>query len=128
MKFVETFVNVFRVPDLRRRVLFTLAMLAVYRIGGHIPTPGVNTEALQEYFKQAEGTALGMMDLFSGGQLSQLTIFALGIMPYITASIILQLLTVVFLTMRLVCTPWDRHLCVVVNPVSSVGQPVMPGS
>ncbi len=99
MKLVDTIVNVFRIPDLRRRVLFTLSMLAVYRIGGHIPTPGVNTEELQRLFQQAEGTALGFMDLFSGGQLSQLTIFALGIMPYITASIILQLLTIVIPTL-----------------------------
>ncbi len=131
MKFVETFVNVFRVPDLRRRVLFTLAMLAVYRIGGHIPTPGVNTEELQRYFEQAQGTALGMMDLFSGGQLSQLTIFALGIMPYITASIILQLLTVVIPTLeklknegelgRRKITQWTRYLTIGLSLIQSTG-------
>ena len=99
-KFLEAFLNVFRVPDLRKRVAFTLGLLAVYRIGAHIPTPGVNTAELERLFEQAAGTALGFLDLFSGGQLSQLTIFALGIMPYITASIILQLLTIVVPTLE----------------------------
>ena len=88
--------NIFRIPDLRKRILFTLALLAVYRLGGHIPTPGVNADKLQQFFEQNRGTFLGFVDLFSGGQLRRLTIFALGIMPYITASIILQLLTVVY--------------------------------
>ena len=82
MKFADAILNVFRIPDLRRRILFTLAMLAVYRIGGHIPTPGVDTAQLQEMFQAAQGTALGLMNMFSGGQLERLTIFALGIMPY----------------------------------------------
>src|SRR5512137_1707739 len=73
----------------------TLALLAVYRIGAHIPTPGMNGEALAAYFKAAQGTLLGLFDMFSGGALSQLSVFALGIMPYISSSIILQLLTVV---------------------------------
>src|SRR5437667_12633195 len=77
-------------------VMFNLAMLAVYRIGAHIPTPGINSDVLQAYFQQAQGSALGIFDLFSGGTLKRLTIFALGIMPYITSSIILQLMTVVF--------------------------------
>ena len=88
--------NIFRVPDLRRRVLFTLALLAVYRIGAHIPTPGINTDLLQQLFEQGRGSVLGIIDLFSGGNFRRLTIFALGIMPYITASIILQLMTVVW--------------------------------
>ena len=92
----EKLANIFRVPDLRKRVLFTLAMLAVYRLGSHIPTPGINTDQLQKAFKQQSGGLLGFYDLFSGGNLRRLTIFALGIMPYITASIILQLLTVVW--------------------------------
>ena len=87
--------NIFRVPDLRKRVLFTLGLLAVYRIGGHIPTPGINGDKLAQFFEQNRGSVLGFVDLFSGGNLRRLTIFALGIMPYITASIILQLLTVV---------------------------------
>jgi preprotein translocase subunit SecY len=93
---VQALKNILSIPDLRRRVLFTLAMLAVYRIGGHIPTPGINSEALVRLFEQQQGGILGFVDLFSGGYFSQLTIFALGIMPYITASIVLQLLTVVW--------------------------------
>src|SRR4051795_5320658 len=87
--------NVFAVSDLRKRVLFTLGLLAVYRVGGHIPTPGVNSEALKLLADQAASTMFGLYDMFSGKNLSQMTIFALGIMPYISASIILQLLTVV---------------------------------
>ena len=90
------FKNIWNIPDLRRRVLFTFAMLAVYRIGGHIPTPGINSDALMRMFQRQEGGILGFVDMFSGGFFSQLTIFALGIMPYITASIILQLLTVIW--------------------------------
>ncbi len=88
--------NIFRIPDLRKRILFTLAMLFVYRLGGHLPTPGINTSALESYFQGQAGGLFGFVDLFSGGQLRRMTIFALGIMPYITASIILQLLTVVY--------------------------------
>jgi preprotein translocase subunit SecY len=93
---LEKLANIFRVPDLRKRVLFTLGLLAVYRIGGHIPTPGINGDRLAQFFEQNRGSVLGFVDLFSGGNLRRLTIFALGIMPYITASIILQLLTVVY--------------------------------
>ena len=93
---IERFKNVFAIPELRKRVLFTLAILAVYRVGSHIPTPGVNAEALAILAEQARGTMFGLYDMFSGGNLSQVTIFALGIMPYISASIILQLLTVVW--------------------------------
>jgi preprotein translocase subunit SecY len=88
--------NIFSISDLRRRVLFTLAVLAIYRVGSVIPTPGVNTDALAELARQAEGTMFGLYNMFSGGNLAQVTIFALGIMPYISASIILQLLTVVW--------------------------------
>jgi preprotein translocase subunit SecY len=88
--------NIFAVPELRKRVLFTLAMLAVYRVGSHIPTPGINPEALALLAEQAKNTMFGLYDMFSGQNLSQMTIFALGIMPYISASIILQLLTVVW--------------------------------
>ncbi len=94
-KFFEAVANVFRIPDLRNRVLFTLAMLAIYRLGGHIPTPGIDANRLEEFFQQNQGTLFGFIDLFSGGMFRRLTIFALGIMPYITASIILQLLTIV---------------------------------
>src|ERR1700685_2266177 len=100
-KFFEALANVFRIPDLRKRVLFTLAMLAVYRIGAWIPTPGIDTIRFQEFFtRSAAGGFLGYFDLFSGGMLRRMTIFALGITPYITASIILQLLTVVVPTLE----------------------------
>jgi preprotein translocase subunit SecY len=95
-RFIEAFQNMFRIEDLRNRVLFTLALLAVYRIGAHIPTPGINIAELDRIFSQAAGSVLGIFDLFSGGNFRRLTIFALGIMPYITSSIILQLMTVVF--------------------------------
>src|SRR5918992_1075993 len=88
--------NLFAVTDLRNRVLFTLGLLGVYRVGAHIPTPGVNTEALAILADQARNTMFGLYDMFSGGNLSQVTIFALGVMPYISSSIILQLLTVVW--------------------------------
>jgi preprotein translocase subunit SecY len=95
-KLLEAFRNIFSTPDLRRRVLFALALLAVYRLGSYIPTPGINTDALEQLFKQYQGSALGIFNLFSGGNLRRLTIFALGIMPYITSSIVLQLLVVVW--------------------------------
>src|SRR3989442_9782481 len=95
-RFVEAVKNMFRIEDLRNRVLFTLALLAVYRIGAHIPTPGINTAVLEQLFTQSAGSVLGIFDLFSGGNFRRLTIFALGIMPYIPSSIILQLMTVVF--------------------------------
>ena len=88
--------NIFTISDLRRRVLFTLAILAIYRFGSVIPTPGVNTAALAILAEQMAGTMFGLYNMFSGGNLAQVTIFALGIMPYISASIILQLLTVVW--------------------------------
>ena len=93
---IQAFKNIWSIPELRLRVLFTLAMLAVYRIGSHIPTPGIDSAALLSFFDQQKGSILGFVDMFSGGAFSRLTIFALGIMPYITASIILQLLTVVW--------------------------------
>jgi preprotein translocase subunit SecY len=123
--------NIFRIPDLRKRILFTLAMLAVYRLGGHIPTPGINADKLQQFFQQNQGSFLGFVDLFSGGQLRRLTIFALGIMPYITASIILQLLTVVYEPLaklqkegelgRKKITQWTRYLTVLLSIVQSLG-------
>jgi len=94
------FANIGRIPELKRRILVTLALLAVYRVGAHIPTPGINGDALAAFFKQLSGTLLGLFDMFSGGALSQLSVFSLGIMPYISASIILQLLTVVIPTLE----------------------------
>jgi preprotein translocase subunit SecY len=87
--------DIFKIPDLRRRIFFTLALLVVYRIGGHIPSPGIDVGAMKVFFEQARGTMFGLYDLFAGGNLSRATIFALGIMPYISASIIFQLLTAV---------------------------------
>ncbi len=88
--------NIFRVPELKKRIIFTALALIAYRLGSHIPTPGIDTHALLSFFQQAGGTLLGFFDLFSGGALRRLSILALGIMPYISASIILQLLAVVF--------------------------------
>src|SRR5947209_1743369 len=88
--------NIWDIPDLRKRVLFTLGLLAVYRLGNHIPTPGMNTQALVDFFEQNKANWFGLVDMFSGGNLARVTVFALGIMPYISASIILQLLTVVW--------------------------------
>ena len=93
---IDAIKNIFNIPDLRKRVIFTFLMLTVYRVGGHIPVPGINFHALESFFRQQGGGLLGFLDLFSGGNLSRLTVFALGIMPYISASIILQLLTVVW--------------------------------
>jgi preprotein translocase subunit SecY len=95
-RFFQAVSNLFRIEDLRKRLFFTLALLAVYRIGAHIPTPGINTKVLETLFQQGQNSVLGIFDLFSGGNFRRLTIFALGIMPYITSSIILQLMTVVF--------------------------------
>jgi preprotein translocase subunit SecY len=129
MKFLEAFANIFRVPDLRKRVLFTLALLAVYRLGGHIPTPGINTQRWEEFFGSAAGSIFGFFDLFAGGNIRRLTIFALGIMPYITASIILQLLTVVVPTLeklskegelgRRKITQWTRYLTIMLSVIQS---------
>ena len=93
-RLVTSFQNILKIPELRIRIFFTLAMLAVYRVGAHIPTPGINNEALGRFLTEKGGALMGFFDMFSGGALSKLSIFALGIMPYISASIILQLLTV----------------------------------
>jgi preprotein translocase subunit SecY len=93
---MDSIKNIFAIPELRKRVLFTFGILAVYRVGGHIPTPGINTQALQELTQKAASSLFGLYDMFSGQALSQMTVFALGVMPYISASIILQLLTVVW--------------------------------
>jgi preprotein translocase subunit SecY len=92
---IEQFRNIFRVPELKRRVLFTCLLLIVYRIGAHVPTPGIDAHALALFFQRQQGNLFGLMDVFSGGALRRLSVFALGIMPYISASIILQLLAVV---------------------------------
>ena len=96
MNILQSLRNIWDVPDLRKRVLFTLGMLGVYRLGSHIPTPGINSKQLVEFFEANKSNVFGLVDMFSGGNLANFTIFALGIMPYISASIILQLLTVVW--------------------------------
>ena len=126
----EKIANIFRIPDLRKRVLFTLGMLAIYRLGGHIPTPGINADALAQFFNQNAGSALGLVDLFSGGNLRKLTVFALGIMPYITASIIFQLLTVIYEPLaklqkegelgRRKITQWTRYVTILLGVVQSL--------
>jgi preprotein translocase subunit SecY len=129
-KFFEALANVFRIPDLRQRVLFTLGLLAVYRLGAAIPIPGVDAIRFEEFFRRNQGTLFGFLDLFSGGQFRRLTIFALGIMPYITASIVLQLLTVVVPTLaklqkegelgRRKITQWTRYLTVGLSMMQSL--------
>jgi preprotein translocase subunit SecY len=128
---IEAVQNIFNIPDLRKRILFMLGLLAVYRVGAYIPTPGIDAEALRNLFSAAEGTLFGFLDLFSGGNFRRLTIFALGIMPYITASIILQLLTVVWPYLeklskegelgRRKITTYTRYLTVVLSAVQSAG-------
>ena len=126
---LEKFLNIFRIPELRNRVLFTFAMLAVYRLGAHIPTPGINTAALANFFNSQSGSPLGLVDLFNGGNLRRMTVFALGIMPYITASIIFQLLTVVYEPLaklqkegeagRRKITQWTRYVTILLALVQS---------
>src|ERR1700757_3059740 len=128
-RFLQALANLFRIEELRKRVLFTLALLAVYRIGAHIPTPGINGAVLDQIFSAAQGTALGIFDLSSGGNFRRLTIFALGIMPYITASIILQLMTVVFPYLerlqkegelgRRKITQYTRYLTIILSIIQS---------
>ncbi len=127
---LEKFLNIFRVPDLRKRVLFTFAMLGIYRLGAFLPTPGVNSKLLENFFHTQGGSALGLLDMFSGGNLRRFTIFALGIMPYITASIIFQLLTVVYEPLarlqkegelgRRKITQWTRYVTIVLAAFQSI--------
>ncbi|MFZ5863343.1 MAG: preprotein translocase subunit SecY [Nitrospirota bacterium] len=100
--------NVFKIPELRQRILFTLGMLAVYRVAAHVPTPGINGEELSKFLHQQGGALMGFLDMFSGGALAKVTIVALGIMPYISASIILQLLTVVVPTLTKLAKEGER--------------------
>ncbi len=127
----ESISNIGRVTDLRKRVLFTLFILFVYRIGSHVPTPGINTSLLKQWFTQHSGTLLGYLDMFSGGNFSQMTVFALGIMPYITASIILELMTVVWPYLeklqkegelgRRKITQYTRYLTIILSIFQSLG-------
>jgi preprotein translocase subunit SecY len=128
---LDTLKNLFAVADLRNRVLFTLGMLAVYRVGNFIPTPGVNSEALNILAEQAQNSMFGLYDMFTGGSLSRVTIFALGVMPYISSSIILQLMTVVWPYLerlskegelgRRKITQYTRYLTLALAIVQSLG-------
>ncbi len=128
---IDSFRNMFAIPDLRKRLLFTFALLAVYRVGCHIPTPGIDPQALLEFMDQTQGTIFGFVNTFTGGSLSRIAVFALGIMPYITASIILQLLTVVWPYLeklskegelgRRKITQYTRYGTVVISGIQSTG-------
>ena len=128
---LQSFQNVFKIPELKRRVLVTLGLLIAYRVGAHVPTPGIDGHALSQFFDQASNTLLGMVDLFSGGNLRRLSIFALGIMPYISASIILQLLTVVIPTLERIAkegeagrkkiTQYTRYGTMLLSIIQSLG-------
>ena len=127
----DTVRNIFAIPDLRNRVLYTFGLLAVFRIGANIPIPGVNSDAILEFFNAQQGNFFGLVNLFSGQALSQMTVFALGIMPYISASIILQLLTVVWPYLeklqkegelgRKKITRYTRYLTVMLSIIQSAG-------
>ncbi|KAF0143443.1 MAG: preprotein translocase subunit SecY [Nitrospirae bacterium] len=131
MGVLSSFQNIFRVPELKNRIVFTLALLTVYRVGGHIPTPGINGEELSKFLSDKGGAIMGFFDMFSGGALSRVTIFALGIMPYISASIIFQLLTVVIPAIgklakegeagRKKITRYTRYGTVVISAIQSFG-------
>ena len=130
-KLFEAIANVFRIPDLRKRVFFTLALLAVYRLGSFVPTPGIDVIKWQDFLSRMSGGIFGFFDMFAGGNIRRLSVFALGIMPYITASIILQLLTVVVPTLeklqkegelgRRKITQWTRYLTVILALMQSFG-------
>jgi len=126
----DKLLNIFRIPDLRKRILFTLGLLAVYRVGAHIPMPGISSELFQRFIEQNRGTLPGFVDLFTGGQFRRMTVFALGIMPYITSSIILQLLTVLYEPLnklqkegelgRKKITMYTRYLTLLLSTVQSM--------
>jgi preprotein translocase subunit SecY len=128
---LESFRNIFAIPDLRKRLMFTFGLLAVYRIGCNIPTPGVDPQALVEFMAAMQGTFLGFVNTFTGGSLERVAVFALGIMPYITASIILQLLTVVWPYLeklskegelgRRKITQYTRYLTMGISTIQSMG-------
>jgi preprotein translocase subunit SecY len=129
--FFETFQNVFRIPELRKRVLFTLGVVFVYRVGGHVPTPGIDPRVLADFFSQNANSLFGLYDMFVGGAFKRVTVFALGIMPYISASIILQLMGSVFPTIhklqkegaegRKKITQYTRYGTVLLAIVQAVG-------
>jgi preprotein translocase subunit SecY len=127
----EKLQNILAIPELRRRIFFTLGMLAVYRVGCHVPTPGIDASVLAKFFEGTSGTLLGMVSAFTGGALKRMTVFALGIMPYISASIILQLLTVVFEPVERLSkegaqgqktiTKWTRYGTIILSVIQGAG-------
>lgn len=131
MNLLSTFANAFKVPDLRRKILFTLLIIGVYRLGAHIPTPGIDVQAAQDLRASAQGGVFAFINLFSGGALTQMAVFALGIMPYITSSIIMQLLTVVIPKLEAwqkegesgvkKINQWTRYLTVMLAMLQSTG-------
>ena len=122
--------EIFSIPELRKRIFMTLLLLAIFRIGAHIPTPGVDGQALSQFFQSAENNILGFLDMFTGGALAKLTVFAMGVMPYISASIIMELLAVVIPTLaelkkrgsegRATITKYTRYLTVVVAAIQGL--------
>src|SRR3569623_1012297 len=128
-KFFNAVSNMFKVPELRKRILFTLGLLAVYRLGAHIQAPGINSVQLEKVWSEVAGTLLGVLDLFSGGNFRTISVFALGVTPYITASIILQLMTTVFPQLKKLqeegemgrqkINQWTRYLTVGLCPVQT---------
>lgn len=131
MNLLGAFIAAFKIPDLRKKILFTTLIIALYRLGSHVPTPGIDVQAAQDFARQAQGGALAFINLFSGGALTQMAIFALGIMPYITSSIIMQLLTVVIPKLEAwskegetgykKITQWTRYLTVLLAILQSTG-------
>jgi preprotein translocase subunit SecY len=128
---LQKFQNIFKIPELKRRILFTLLIFLVYRIGGHIPVPGINAHALGEFLRAQQNTLFGLYDMFAGGNFGRATVFALGIMPYISASIILQLMGTVIPALQKIqqegdegrkkITQWTRYLTVGIAAAQSVG-------
>ena len=129
-KFIAAVQNMFRVPELRKRIFFTLGLIAVYRLGAHVTAPGINKQVLEQVWSQVSGTLLGVLDLFSGGNFRTISVFALGVTPYITASIILQLMTVISPQLKKVqeegemgrqkINQWTRYLTVVLCAIQTL--------
>ncbi|HEX8567422.1 MAG TPA: preprotein translocase subunit SecY [Pyrinomonadaceae bacterium] len=129
-KFIAAVQNMFKVPELRKRILFTLGLIAVYRLGAHVTAPGINKEVLEQVWSQVSGTLLGVLDLFSGGNFRTISVFALGVTPYITASIILQLMTVISPQLKKVqeegemgrqkINQWTRYLTVILCSIQTL--------
>src|SRR5687768_7565526 len=128
-KFIAAVQNMFKIPELRKRILFTLGLLAIYRLGAHVTAPGINKAQLEQVWGQVSGTLLGVLDLFSGGNFRTISVFALGVTPYITASIILQLMTVLYPPLKKIqeegevgrqkITQWTRYLTIVLCTVQT---------